>query len=337
MRPRLGFLGVGWIGAQRMASVAESGIANIVAVADVVPEVSAEHAGAVGAAAVTPADLLGLDLDGVVIATPSALHAEQALAALSRGMAVFCQKPLGRDAGEAASVVAAARESDRLLGVDFSYRRTAAAEAMADACRGGDLGRIYAAELVFHNAYGPDKAWFADRSLSGGGCVIDLGIHLVDLALWLLGWPPVCEVTSRLYRRGRRVGPVEEAVEELEVLDGVEDYATARLDLAGGVSVALTCSWFLHAGCDAQIGAVLHGTEGSVAMRNLGGSFYDFETVLRRRTSERRLAAPPDAWGGRTVVDWVSKLAKDRRYDEDAAHLVEVAEVVDRIYGRGAR
>ena len=50
---------------------------------------------------------------------------------------------------------------------------------------------MYAVELAFHNAYGPDKEWFYDRRVSGGGCVVDLGVHLIDLALWTLGFPDV--------------------------------------------------------------------------------------------------------------------------------------------------
>jgi predicted dehydrogenase len=68
--------------------------------------------------------------------------------------------------------------------------------------RSGELGRVFAVDLVFHNAYGPDKAWFYDPELSGGGCVMDLGVHLVDLALWSLDFPGVTNVTSTLMAKG---------------------------------------------------------------------------------------------------------------------------------------
>src|SRR5437868_1219219 len=119
---------------------------------------------------------------------------------------------------------------------------------------------------MFHNAYGPDKPWFYDRRLSGGGCVIDLGIHLVDLALWALGRPAVTGVSSRLFASGRRLLPAGEAV---------EDYAEARLDLASGATVRLSCSWRLPAGQDAVIEAAFYGTRGGAALRNRNGSFYE--------------------------------------------------------------
>ena len=68
---------------------------------------------------------------------------------------------------------------DALLGVDMSYRYVAAVTAALDALHAGAIGRPHAADLVFHNAYGPDKAWVRDAELAGGGALIDLGCHLV--------------------------------------------------------------------------------------------------------------------------------------------------------------
>src|SRR5439155_24356843 len=134
----------------------------------------------------------------------------------------FCQKPLGRDAGEVEAVIAAARAADRLLGVDLSYRWTAGMRAVRDLVRSGALGEIYAADLVFHNAYGPDKPWFYDPALSGGGCMMDLGVHLVDLALWTLDFPEASDVSGRLFAGG---APLRDRATQ------VEDYAVATVGL----------------------------------------------------------------------------------------------------------
>lgn len=326
-RPRLGFLGVGWIGRNRMEAILAADVAEVVAVADSAPEVAASAAVHAGAGVVDAEVLLagGLGLDGVVIATPSALHAAQAVRALRNGMAVFCQKPLARTSAECTEVVGAAAHADLLLGVDLSYRHLDAVARIREVLASGVAGPIYAADLVFHNAYGPDKPWFTDPALAGGGCVIDLGIHLVDLALWLLDGPKVEAVTSRLFSGGRPL-PADPDVSE--------DYAVARLDLSSGAVVNLSCSWFLHAGVDAEISATFHGTSGSLALRNVGGSFYDFAAAHRAGTSSRVLAEPPDDWGGRAAVTWVKRLAAGERYDPTAAEHVDVASVLDRIYGR---
>ena len=322
-RPRVGFLGVGWIGRHRMQAMLATGSIEAVAISDPSPEMVAEAATlAPDAVAVDDLDaMLALGVDGVVIASPSALHAEQSIRALEDGAAVFCQKPLGRDAGEARAVVEAARAADRLLGVDFSYRYTSGMQAIAGLVRAGDLGRVFAVDLVFHNAYGPDKPWFYDRARSGGGCVMDLGVHLVDLALWALDWPVVDTVESRLFSAGQPLAG-----------DVCEDFAAASLTLAGGAVIRLACSWRLNAGCDAQIGATFYGTDGGAALRNVGGSFYDFVAERYRGTASEPLAQPQVDWGGRAAEDWARRLEGDRCFDDQAMRLVDVSRVLDRIY-----
>jgi predicted dehydrogenase len=324
--PRIAFLGVGWIGRNRLEAVVQEGVAEVVGIADPAPDaLEAALALAPGAGPASGLDaLLSLQPDGVVIATPSAKHAGQAIRALNGGAAVFCQKPLGRTAAEVDAVLAAARAADRFLAVDLSYRATAAMRHVRDAVRAGQLGRVFAADLTFHNAYGPDKPWFYDPALSGGGCVMDLGVHLVDLALWVLGFPPVLDVHARLHAGGH---PVQDGA--------VEDHATVHLDLEGGVAVRIACSWNLHAGRDAVIEARFQGTAGGVAMSNVDGSFYDFVAERFDGTGSRRLVEPPDAWGGRALIDWTRRIATDTSFDTEADRYLEVARVVDRIYDAG--
>ena len=226
-------------------------------------------------------------------------------------------------------VVDAARAADRLLGVDLSYRHTAGVRAVRELVRGGELGRVYAVDLTFHNAYGPDKPWFYDPALAGGGCVIDLGIHLVDLALWTLGWPRVAGAESRLYSKGHPLGGAGGAV---------EDYAVATLDLDGGAVVRLACSWHLPAGRDAVIEAAFYGDQGGAAFRNVGGSFYDF-AAERFRGTAREPVAPEGAggsepWGGRAAAAWAARLAESPAFDPEVERVVDVAAALDAVYGR---
>ena len=323
---RIGFLGTGWIGRHRMGAMLATGAVEAVAVADPSPEMIAEALTlAPDAQVVDGLDaLLAVGLDGVVIATPSALHAEQTIRALDAGVAVFCQKPLGRDAGEASAAVDAARRADRLLAVDLSYRQTAGMKAIAPMIRDGALGEVFAVDLTFHNAYGPDKPWFYDRRQSGGGCVMDLGVHLVDLALWTLGFPALDgPVTAELRTKG---GPMPR--------DGtaVEDFAVAQFRLATGTAVRLACSWNLQAGREAVIEAAFYGTQGGAALRNVNGSFYDFTAERFQGTAAQPLTSGADDWGGRAAADWARRLAAGERFDPAARELVEVARVLDAIY-----
>jgi predicted dehydrogenase len=325
--PRLGFLGLGWIGQHRMQALLEAGACEVAVVADPSDEVRQKARELAPSAALAGSldELLAHDLDGLVIATPSALHAEQALAALDRRIAVFCQKPLARTAAEAQRIVDAARRADRLLGCDLSYRHTEAMRRIRHSVVEGEIGDVYAVDLVFHNAYGPNKGWARDMQLSGGGCAIDLGTHLVDLALWTLGFPKVTRVGSRLYAHGRplRAGSGE-----------VEDYAVAEFDLANGAVVRLACSWEISAGRDAIIEAHFHGSRGGASMRNRDGSFFDFVAERYEHTRRIPLADPPDAWGGRAVVEWARLLAAGAHYSPAIEPVVQVAAVLDAIYGR---
>lgn len=327
---RLAFLGVGWIGRNRMEGLAKSDAVEICGIADP----SEDNLKA--ALEVAPdaqrfssyEELLESDVDGVVIATPSALHAEQSIQALNKGKAVFCQKPLARDAAETTAVIETARKNNLLLGVDLSYRHTCFRK-LYDIVQSGELGEIYATELVFHNAWGPDKEWFYNPKLSGGGCVVDLGIHLIDLALWSLNMPKVKDVRSNLFAGGK---PLYNPAEQ------VEDYATAlmNLEMANGMesSLQLSCSWNLPAGQEADIQLNFYGTKGGVAFRNINGSFYEFKALRFNRTESTVLFEGPDDWGARAAAEWAERLAAGEKYNPEAETLIDVAKVLDQIYGR---
>lgn len=326
-KPRVGFLGTGWIGRNRMEAMLATGLVEAAAIADPSHDMREQAAAsAPGAAMLDNFDeLLTQDLDGVVIASPSALHAEQSIRALDAGLAVFCQKPLGRTAAEARAVVDAARKADRLLGVDLSYRFTNGMKAIRRAIASGDLGTPFAADLVFHNAYGPGKEWFFDPVQSGGGCVIDLGVHLVDLALWAMDWPEVVEVESHLLANG---------ISLTDPTTICEDYALATLTLANGAVVRLACSWKLSAGKMCEIGADFYGTGGGALFRNVGGSYTEFEAFRTAGTDRWHAAEPDSDWGGRAAADWARRLDSGESFDAAAERLVDVAQVLDRIYQR---
>jgi predicted dehydrogenase len=267
-------------------------------------------------------ELLDADLDGVVIATPGGLHADQTLAAVQRGLAVFCQRPLAPTGAQARRVVEAARAADCLLHVDLSYRHLAASNALRRLVRSGALGRVRAVDAVFH-APRPDRSCPDDRPRAGAGCLIDLGVHMVDLALWIVGAPPVHQVSGRRYAGGFRLAAGS---------DLVEDSATARVELATGTTLSLACSWHVPAGHDCAIRLALHGTEGRAVLENVDGSRYEFKAERYRGTTAEVLAAPPDVWGGRAAVAWAYRLGVDRRFDAEAERFVEVASILDRIY-----
>ncbi len=321
--PRLGFAGAGWIGMSRMRALLEARMA--------LPSVCFEPNAEAQSRALQEfpnvravssfEELLANDVDGVVIATPSALHREQCLQALRAGKPVFCQKPLARSAHEVREIIQTAEAEDRLLGCDFSYRFTAAAQAIRSRIREGAIGQPFAADLTFHNAYGPDKPWYYDLALAGGGCVMDLGIHLIDLLGWWLNFPSPQEVCSRLFCRGKAASHGQ-----------VEDFAEVQFVLNANMVARITCSWNLPAGQDAVIQARLFGTEGGLCFSNVNGSFYDFAAEQYTGTSTRSLTHPPDAWSGRAITAWAKALTASPGFRKEAHQFLYSAQLLDATY-----
>jgi predicted dehydrogenase len=203
-----------------------------------------------------------------------------------------------------------------------------AMQAISDLVDSGELGKVFAVDAKFHNGYGPDKAWFRDYSLSGGGCLLDLGSHLVDLALRPFGFPRITQGHSSLFAKGEVLAKGSEAV---------EDYAAATIETADGVVINLSCCWNMHIGRDADIEIAFYGTRGGARLRNVDGSFYDFVGERFSGTTTQVISSPKDArweWGGLATIEWVKRLGSDGRFDPDAERLVAMAEVVDGVYGR---
>ncbi len=323
--PKLGFLGIGWIGRHRMQALLDRTLATGVAIHDThQPHVQQAMHVALGARPVKGLEqLLAEDIDGVVIATPSGMHARQAIASLQAGKAVFCQKPLGRSLAESREVVAAAKAADRLLAVDYCYRHVRALGALKQLVDENALGTIYAVEAIFHNAYGPDKPWYYDPQQSGGGCLMDLGSHLADALLWLFDQPTLEVFGTTILSAGQ---PVIDRHEQ------VEDYAEAHLKADTGLNIRLACSWKLPLGKDAEIRVNVFGTEGGASCYNVNGSFYDFQCDRYHHTQRETLISPPDNWGGRAIQAWATKLAAGSGYDSSADDFLHSAALLERIY-----
>jgi len=320
-------VGLGWIGRARLKALAELDLVDIPVLVEPNPEAMQAARLLVPGASTAGSieELSAHDLDAVVIATPSGLHAAACKRALESGLAVFCQKPLARNAAEVASVIDAARAADRLLRVDFCYRHTRALVALREAVRSGRLGRVYAAELTFHNAYGPDKAWSRDRELSGGGCLIDLGVHLLDAAFWVLvGTPGVRYAHARLYSDGQALKSASSQV---------EDFAIGQLELEDSTALGLVCSWQSSFGDHARIRLALHGTIGGAALENVNGSFFEFRCERFQGPAREVLFQGEDDWGGRALVNFIQELVQAPCFRPDE-QLLRVANALDALYGR---
>lgn len=229
------------------------------------------------------------DLDLISVCTPNALHAPIAIAALQGGHHVICEKPLARTAAEAAAMVAAAREADRVLETVFNHRARGDVQVLKRHIDEGSLGRVYHAKASWMRRLGIPSlgSWFTNKELAGGGPLIDLGVHILDLSLHLMGEPVAVTVSGATYAelgprgRGDRSGQLGAAhAGKMSVGSAyeVEDLATAFVRFDGGATLALEASWAVYGSAWDDFGVTLLGTEGGAELRVLN---YGWEDTLR--------------------------------------------------------
>ncbi|MFB6106356.1 MAG: Gfo/Idh/MocA family protein [Halobacteriaceae archaeon] len=200
---RLGVVGLGGMGRRHADNAAAHGHA-VVAGADVSADAREAFADAHGARTYADHEAMldAVDLDAVVVATPNALHAPAVRAALAVDCHVLCEKPLADSLEAAESVAAAAADSEGSVTVGFNKRfhaGTAVAKAYQRAGRLGDVTDVEA-DFVRRRGLPGRDSWFHSPELAGGGVVLDVGVHVLHLALWLTDFPAVESVSATTRR-----------------------------------------------------------------------------------------------------------------------------------------
>jgi len=211
------------------------------------------------------------DLDVVSIGVPNHLHHPIAIAALRSGKHVFCEKPLAPTGALAQEMVDAARAADRVLEIAFNHRRRADVQYLRRYLDEHDIGRIYHARSSWRRRVGIPGlgSWFTNRQMAGGGPMVDLGPHMLDIALYLMGEPRVTSVSAVAYEelgragRGGRVGSTTTGgTRTFEV----EDFASALLRLDTGGSIHLETAWASYSADEEDIAVELLGSTGGVRL-----------------------------------------------------------------------
>ena len=212
------------------------------------------------------------DLDAVSVGVPNALHAPIVLAALEKGLHVLCEKPLASTLEDGETMVKAATEANRILQVVFNHRTRNDIETLKRDIDEIKLGRIYYAKIYWMRRRGiPGMgSWFVNKKLSGGGPLIDLGVHMLDAALYLLDEPEVLTVSASTYdefMKSGRGGDLNARKSGSGNTQDVEDLATAFMRLSTGATLQLEVSWATHSSYGDDYGILLYGSEGGAEIR----------------------------------------------------------------------
>jgi predicted dehydrogenase len=276
-----------------------------------------------------------LGLDAVSVALPNVLHAPVSIAALKAGLHVLCEKPMAMNAREARAMLAAAEKAGRKLMINLSYRFTPHSQALKRVVDSGALGDVYYGRTVWHRRRGLPKfgGWFGQKKLSGGGPIIDLGVHRLDLAMWLMGNPRPATVSASTYNViGKRL-----AKEQKKTFD-VEDLGCALIRFDNGATLILEASWAGHSEKREDMVTQLWGTRGGLVQRNVGEG-YELEarlftehgdTLWNSQLQQTALPCPTP------YQEFVDAVLDDRDPLATARHGLDVQLILDAIYRSAA-
>ena len=192
------------------------------------------------------------EIEAVSVCTWNAAHAQCAIAALNAGKHVLCEKPMAMTVEEAEAMQAAAEKNNRLLMIGFVRRFGNDCAIMKDFIDTGYFGDIYYAKATYLRRKGCPGGWFGDKARSGGGPLIDLGVHIIDLCRYLMGNPkPVSVYGATFNKLGNRSNIKSKAgyisqTRENEDIFNVEDLATAMIRFDNGSVLQIEASFSLN-------------------------------------------------------------------------------------------
>jgi predicted dehydrogenase len=320
MKIRVGIMGAGAIADDHCQNLMKNKSVELAAVADISPERREQVKKTYGMAKAYEnwKDLADdPDIDAVVVALPNSLHAPVSLAAISSGKHVLLEKPFAMNYREAKKVADAAKRKGVVLMVGMNQRYRKESQMLRAIVSRGDLGELYHVKTYWYRRMGAPRfgTWFVNKKLSGGGCLLDIGVHYLDLALYMAGnWSPV-SVSGKVYGkfgcRGIGEGGWGKSDRNARIAFDVEDFAVGLIHFKNGMTLELNVSWVIHQEAPNRNNVELFGAEA-------GASFAPL-TIFR----------PSTVPGGYDAVQ-IQDVKLDHRYDNRQSNWVDAILGVDK-------
>ena len=277
---RVGVVGIGWAGQQHLKAYRNIEGVEIVALAgmeaELLSQLQSEYD--IPHTFAKWEEMIELEgLDAISVAVPTFLHAPIAIAALGQGLHVLSEKPIARNGDEGQQMVDAARSAGRVLDVAFNHRRRGDIQTLKTIIDAGDLGRPYYAKASWLRREGIPMlgSWFTNKDMAGGGPLADIGVHVLDYALHLLGEPKVLSVSASIYSElgpQGRGGNARYTAMNTNYAFEVEDFASAFIRLEGGGTLILEAGWATYRDTEDLMDFTVYGTDGGAELRAVGAS-----------------------------------------------------------------
>ena len=276
---RIGIIGCGGIAnGKHMPSLKMLDNVEMVAFCDIIPERAQEAAEKYG----TPdakvfsnyQELLKLDLDVVHVLTPNSSHAPITIDALESGKHVMCEKPMAMNTEEAKSMLEAARRTGMKLTIGYQNRFRADSLYLKKCCENGDLGHVYYARaLAIRRRAVPTWGVFLDEEKQGGGPLIDIGTHALDLTLWCMdNYEPAMVVGTKYHELAPKANSANAWGSWDPEKFTVEDAAFGFIRMKNGATITVEASWALNTLFVHEAKTMLSGSEGGADMLGENGA-----------------------------------------------------------------
>jgi len=339
---KLGIIGAGMIAPSGVEGARLSGAAEVVALADV-------HAGRLAAFAATHGipktypkaeDLIrDAAIDAVYIAVPNAFHAPYAVAALEAGKHVILDKPFATSYAEAAKVVDAARKSGKVFTVGMNQRFTEGAQQVRSLVERGTFGEVYRARAFWRRRWGAPRlgTWFSNRALAGGGCFLDIGVHMLDLALYAMADFDAESVTGSVYtkfgNRGLGEGGWGSSDPEGLAFD-VDDCALAFVRMRSGATIQVEITWAALQKEPDSYNVEIFGTEAGA--RVYPGEVYRFDRDLGAHVEAGGMKLPLKYPHANRFVNFIRAILGEEELCVTPEQALKVQRIIDAVYESSA-
>lgn len=272
---KVGIIGCGGIANNKhLPSLMEVDSVEVVAFCDIDKTKASEAAtefGTEGAKVFTDyKELLKEELDAVHVCTPNSSHSEISIAAMKADMHVMCEKPMAKTAAGARAMVEAAEETGKILTIGYQNRFRPDSVYLNRACRRGDLGEIYYAKAhAIRRRAVPTWGVFCDEEAQGGGPLIDIGTHALDLTLWMMDNYKVKSVKGNIYRKLADQTETGNAWGDWNPEEfTVEDSAFGFITMEDGATIVIEASWALNSLDVGEAQTSLCGTKAGADMKD---------------------------------------------------------------------
>lgn len=203
------------------------------------------------------------EIDAVSVCTPNFAHFQPTIDALKAGKHVICEKPIAMNAKQGAEMVATARKEGKVLQIGYNSRFAPTNQTLKKFIESGELGDIYYARAQSLRIRGiPGWGVFIDKSKQGGGPLIDIGVHILDLTLWLMGHPKPTAASGVTYQKFGKRDDVVGFMGQWDYKNfTVEDFASALIRFENGATIVLESSFVANINEEIHNSTLL-GTEG---------------------------------------------------------------------------